>query len=122
MDNWHILIVEDERDGQEIATGLLEYFDITTDIASTAEQALKLLSTKQYTAAVIDLMLPGMDGLALAQAIRSNANTANLPCIAVTAYHSSTIKRQAAEAGYDAFYPKPLDNEGFIEQLSRICV
>ena len=121
MDNWNILIVEDEQDGREIAVGLLQYFGIQADLASTAEEALNLLERKRYTAAVIDLMLPGMDGLALSREIRSNAATSDLPCLAVTAYHSSTIKRQAGEAGYDGFYPKPLDYEGFIKELSRIC-
>src|SRR5215468_527515 len=120
MNNWHILIVEDEQDGREIAESLLGYFDIKTDLASTAEEALELLSTNHYTAAVIDLMLPGMDGLDLVRAIRSKAETASLPCVAVTAYHSSTTRRQAGEAGFNGFYPKPLDYSGFIEELNRI--
>ena len=121
MNKWHILIVEDEQDGQEIAENLLGHFGIKTDMASTAEEALNLLAVNHYTAAVIDLMLPGMDGLELARTIRSNSETTNLPCIAVTAYHSSTMRRQASEAGYDGFYPKPLDYSGFIEELNRIC-
>ncbi len=121
MNHWHILVVEDEQDGQEIASSLLDHFGITTDLASTAEEAFDLLAQKHYTAAVIDLMLPGMDGLALARMIRSSSTTAYLPCVAVTAYHSSTIKKQASEAGYDGFYPKPLDYDGFIEELTRVC-
>lgn len=121
MNNSHILVVEDEQDGREIAESLLGHFGIKTDVASTAEEALKLLATNHYTAAVIDLMLPGMDGLQLARAIRGNPQTAALPCIAITAYHSGTMRRQAGEAGYDGFYPKPLDYSGFIEELNRIC-
>lgn len=121
METWHILIVEDEQDGREIAAGLLGHFGIKTDLASTAEEALDLLTMNRYTAAVIDLMLPGMDGLALVDKIRNSAQFATLPCIAVTAYHSSTMRRKAGEAGYDGFYPKPLDYDGFIEELDRIC-
>ncbi|SRR5258706_8054713 len=121
MDNWRILIVEDEQDGQEIASGLLGYFGIQTDLASTGEEALNLLANVHYTAAVIDLMLPGMDGMTLVRAIRGDAKISELPCIAVTAYHSSKVKKQARDAGFDGFYPKPLDYEGFIEELNRIC-
>jgi two-component system, sensor histidine kinase and response regulator len=120
MVNWHILVVEDEKDGQEIASNLLGYFGVVTDLASSAEEALDLLDSSPYTAAVIDLMLPGMDGFELSRIIRANPYIANLPCIAVTAYHSSTIRKQALEAGYNGFYPKPLDYEGFIEELRRI--
>ena len=121
MNRWHVLVVEDEQDGREIAEELLNHFGITSDLASTAEQALDLLDQNQYTVAVIDLMLPGMDGLTLARMIRGNANTANLPCLAVTAHQSSTIKKLAYEAGYNGFYPKPLDYDGFIEELTRVC-
>ncbi len=121
INEWHILVVEDEQDGREIAATLLSHFGITTDLASTAEQALDLLDQKQYTAAVIDLMLPGMDGLTLSRMMRGNAKTADLPSMAVTAHQSSTIKKQAFEAGYDGYYPKPLDYDGFIQELTRVC-
>jgi CheY-like chemotaxis protein len=117
--DWHILIVEDEPDGQEVMVGLLNEFDIAAEAVGTAEEALDRLSQQAYTAAVIDLALPSMDGLALLQAIRKNPSTANLPCIVCTAYHSSLVKRQAIEAGCDAYLPKPLDNHFFIKEIGK---
>jgi CheY-like chemotaxis protein len=116
---WHILIVEDEPDGQEVIAGLLGQFDIAADAVSTAEEALDRLARQGYTAAVIDLALPHMDGLTLLKAIRNNPTTANLPCIVCTAYHSSLVKRQAIEAGCNAYLTKPLDDHYFVKEIGK---
>jgi CheY-like chemotaxis protein len=118
--DWRILIVEDEPDGQEVAVELLSHFDIQTDVAGTAEEALVLLNQNQYSAAIIDLALPGMDGLELIRLIRSNPSISNLPCITYTAYHSSLVKKQAFEAGCNAYLSKPVDDKRFVTELSRI--
>ena len=120
MDNWHILIVEDENDGREIVAEILGFFGITADLATNGQDALDLLETNTYTAAIIDLMLPGMSGFELAHAIRMNPKTAHLPCIAVTAYHSTRIKQQALTAGFMGYHQKPLDDTGFIKELRRV--
>ncbi len=117
--DWHILIVEDEPDGQEVIAGLLSQFDIATDAVATAEEALDRLAQRGYTAAVIDLALPHMDGLALLKTIRNNPTTATLPCIVCTAYHSSLVKRQAIEAGCNAYLTKPLDDHYFVKEIGR---
>jgi two-component system cell cycle response regulator len=118
--NWHILIVEDEPDGQEVAAGLLEHFGVSSSQVGNAEEALLLLTEAPFTAALIDLALPGMDGFSLLEAIRSDPMMANLPCIAVTAYHSSLVRQQAMEAGFDAYFPKPLHDSSLFSELDRV--
>ena len=120
MGNWRILIVEDERDGQEVVQGILDYFHIKTDVASHAEEAFQLLGANAYTAAVIDIGLPGMDGLELMKVLRDQPALTSLPCIAITAYHTSQLKKEAFEAGYDAYFAKPLDDTNFVRELDRI--
>jgi CheY-like chemotaxis protein len=120
MTGWHILIVEDEPDGQEVIAELLGHFHVTNNVASTAEEALELLSHEQYTAAIIDLGLPGMDGLTLLKTIRENPDTATLPCIAFTAFHSSLVKKQAIEMGCNAYLTKPLNDSHFMQELGRV--
>ena len=120
INNWRVLIVEDEADGQEVVQGILGYFNINTDVAETAEDAIELLARSQYTAAVIDLGLPGIDGLQLMRYIREQPTLMNLPCIAITAYHTSQLKREALEAGFDAYFAKPLDDTSFTRELDRI--
>ena len=120
MNNWHILIVEDEPDGQVVVSTMLDYFNVTTDVVDTAEEALRFLEQSQYTAVVIDLALPGMDGIDLISAIRDTAEIADIPCIAITAYHTTAVKQQALEAGFDAYLAKPLDDTSFVRELDRI--
>jgi CheY-like chemotaxis protein len=120
MNNWRVLVVEDEPDGQEVVKGILDYFNIATNAVGTAEEAVQALQSERYNAVVIDLALPDMDGMELVTAIRSNQDTASLPCIAVTAFHASLVKQQALQAGFDAYFPKPLGDTAFVEELNRI--
>ena len=115
-----ILIVEDEPDGQELVAALLSDFDIAIDAAATAEEAIDLLSEHDYTGVIIDIMLPGMDGWELLKAIRNEPRLAELPCVAITALHSSAVRQHASQAGFDAYFPKPLDDVTFAQELSAV--
>ena len=108
MLNWHVLVVEDDRYIWEIISRMLEYHGIQVDIAQDGEDALALLADNQYTLAVIDLALPGMDGWQLLREIKAAPGTADLPCVAVTAYHDSKVAHEAIAAGFTAYFPKPL--------------
>lgn len=120
MNDWRILVVEDEYDGQQVVSRILKYMGIQADVAGTAEEALDLMAGQEYTAAIIDLALPGIDGLQLLSQIRSNAATAHMPCVMMTAYHSSQVKKQALDAGFNAYFPKPIDDTTFIRELERL--
>jgi CheY-like chemotaxis protein len=120
MSDWKFLVVEDEPDGQMVVAGMLSYFNVKIDAVGTAELALAALENNQYTAAIIDLALPGMDGLSLIKNIRHNASISNLPCIAITAYHTSAVKQEAIDAGFDVYFSKPLDDTVFIREISRV--
>ncbi len=118
--DWLILVVEDEIDGQEVVTGILGYMNIACEAVVTAEEALKRLKERRYTAMIIDLALPGMNGWSLLKEIRANPQTATLPCIAITAYHNAGVRQQAVEAGFDAYFPKPLEDTAFLREVTRV--
>lgn len=120
MAEWTALVVEDEPDGQLVIAGILEIFNVATDSVGTAEEALHALAEHRYRAAIIDLALPGMDGLELVRTIRQNPAIASLPCLAVTAYHTSSVKQQALDSGFDAYFAKPIDDTLFVRELNRI--
>jgi CheY-like chemotaxis protein len=120
MSNWRILVVEDEYDGQQVVSRILKYMGIQADVAGTAEEALELMGSQRYDAALIDLALPGIDGLQLLAHIRGNAATADMLCVMVTAYHTSQVKKQALDAGFNAYFPKPIDDTTFIRELGRL--
>jgi CheY-like chemotaxis protein len=118
----HILVVEDDSDGQEVMATLLGHLNISTDIAADAAEAEHFLfqSGKVYDAAIIDLALPDKDGWHVLSEILAHPQTANLPSIAVTAYHTSKLREDAIVAGFKAYFAKPIDGTKFLRELESI--
>lgn len=114
-----MLVVEDDRYGAEVVASMLRYHEISADYVGNAEDALRFLSSNQYTMAIIDLNLPGIDGWTLLQSIQSNAETAYLPCVAITAYHDAKVAQEALLAGFAGYFPKPLHTR-FVQELEHI--
>jgi two-component system CheB/CheR fusion protein len=117
-----ILCVEDDPDGQELVSTILAHMNIPVDVAGSAEHAEELLFDQRnhYNAVVIDLALPGKDGWSLLSEIRANPATSRIPCIAVTAYHTSSLREEALMAGFTAYQPKPLDSLAFVRQVENV--
>jgi CheY-like chemotaxis protein len=115
-----VLVIEDEIDAQEIVTGLLLHVDIDVRVAGSAEEAWNIVKSHPLTAVIIDLNLPGMDGLSFLRSLRAEPSTVNLPCMIVTAYSSSVVKKEALEAGCNAYLIKPLDHHHFLQVLTRL--
>ena len=120
MKDIYVLLVEDEYDGQQVVSEMLEYIQIHADVAGTAEEALEMLEEKTYNAAILDLALPGMDGLELLRTIRNQPGFDNMPCIIITAYHSGEVKRDALAAGANVYLPKPIDDTSFMREIQRL--
>jgi DNA-binding response OmpR family regulator len=117
-----VLIVEDDPDGQAMVAHVMGYMNIPHDVVGDAEHALRKLQegSDAYQAIIIDLQLPGKDGWELLEEIREDASTANLVCIAVTAFHSSKTRDEALKAGFDMYFSKPLDATHFARELESL--
>jgi CheY-like chemotaxis protein len=115
-----ILLVEDDPDGRRLLTQIFQLADLTTEAVPTAEDAVWLLDRYRYDVVIIDLTLPGMGGLDLLTNIRRNAHTARLCCVAVTAFDTPTIRKQALDLGFNAYFSKPIDVDTFISELLNI--
>jgi len=122
MSNKRILVVEDDPDGQEMVTTILQHMNFMVDTADDGEQASQILfeSGSQYDAVIIDLALPGKDGWDLLGEILNNPSTEDLLCIAVTAFHNSKLREQALRAGFTAYFPKPIDGTLLGRELDRL--
>lgn len=118
--NRTVLVVEDEFDSQEVVRELLEYMDIDAIVVREAEEALFRLESETFDGVLIDLALPGMDGLMLLKAIRQTPNLDDLPCIIVTAFNSGEVKRDAFTLGCNAFITKPIKNDSFVKEVSHL--
>lgn len=118
--NQRILVVEDDPDGQAVVSHILEYMNIAIDVVNDAEEALHCLEQATYRAVIIDLALPGKNGWELLQHIQEKPETENLPCIAVTAYHTSKLREEAITAGFTAYFAKPIDATSFARELETL--
>lgn len=120
--NWSVLVVEDDPDGQAVVSHILEYMNIRIDAASDAEEAARLLfkEGRRYNAIIIDLALPGKDGWQLLAEVQKNPDTASIPCLAVTAYHTARLREEAISAGFIAYFPKPLEATSFARELETL--
>ena len=117
MQNWQLLVVEDDPDGQEVVGRILRHHNIAHVVVGTGEEALETLASQPFTGALIDLALPGMDGWRLLQEIQHHYA---IPCVAVTAFHSAEVAVQAIDAGFAAYFSKPLDATSFVRELASV--
>jgi CheY-like chemotaxis protein len=122
MPQKHILVVEDDPDGQEMITTMLQHMRFDVDSVSDAEEAAQTLfnSKRAYNAIIIDLALPGKDGWELLDEIINNPTTSHVPCIAVTAHHTSKLREDTIRAGFVAYFPKPIDATALGRQLDQL--
>lgn len=113
-----ILIVEDE---QHIADGLrfnLEADGYEAEIAHDGETALDMLKSSKFDAIVLDVMLPGIDGFAVAKILRDEKNFT--PILMLTARSRPEDVLKGFEAGTDDYLPKPFDLEIFVARLKGL--
>jgi DNA-binding response OmpR family regulator len=122
MANYRILVVEDDPDGADMVSMMLNSAGVEAVVAHDAETALGWLQSDPayFNAAVIDLALPGMDGMELMGTIRNTPGINGLPMIAVTAFHTPELKVRVIDAGFDAYFPKPLDTNLFLRSLEQV--
>lgn len=119
--NWNVLVVEDEADSMELVQGVLQYSGIKSVGASSGEEALQLLKQMTPTLIILDLALPGVDGWGLLNAVRSDRRLSQVPCVAITAFHTPELAEQAINAGFNAYFAKPIDSTSFVRELQSIA-
>src|SRR5688572_15793740 len=109
MKNCHVLVVEDDHYGAQVVKHMLNYQEIAGDYVASGEEALQRLESEgdSYSLAILDLALPGIDGWMVLKEVQRNPKTAHLPCVAITAFHDAKVAREALEAGFIAYFPKP---------------
>lgn len=104
----HILIVEDEPTNAELAALICREEGHTARQVKDGIEALKrLLEKERFDLVLLDVLMPRMDGLDLAVALRESPATARLPLIAVTGIGGERDKSQLRAAGVDAIITKP---------------
>lgn len=118
-----ILIVEDNVSNMRLAKLLLSKCNYDIAEAEDAEKALTLLENYLPDLILMDIQLPGMDGLQLTKMLKENKRTQEIKIIAVTAYSMECDREKAINAGCDGYISKPYDKrhllltiESFLEK------
>jgi signal transduction histidine kinase len=114
-----VLVVDDNRDGLDMLLDVLTAAGHDVIGASTAREALDLAERLRPAVAVLDIGLPDMDGYELARALRSLDPDRPLRLIALTGYGRDQDIAAARDAGFDAFFAKPVEIEALLESLDQ---
>lgn len=112
-----VLIIDDNATNLKLARILIgsEGFDVRT--AENAEAALELLAVYRPRLILMDIQLPGMDGLTLTRTLRADRAYDNVVILALTAYAMKGDEDKAMAAGCDGYITKPIDQDVLLERV-----
>ena len=119
MSRARILIVEDEPNIAESLSFILTRADFDVDTVADGAEALDRLRRQSFSALILDIMLPGMNGLDVLRAVRADRATAALPVIVLTAKGQANDRKTAEAIGASAFITKPFSNADIVDRVSR---
>ncbi|MEN9562653.1 MAG: hypothetical protein RIR73_897 [Chloroflexota bacterium] len=120
MSKTRILIVDDEPNNQRILNYTLNKAGYETLIAANGKAALDLLNEESADLAILDVAMPGMDGITLLQHIRTMQQYQNLPVIILTGSGDDTERIRAEQAGVQSFLTKPASSKMILETVNHL--
>jgi CheY-like chemotaxis protein len=114
-----ILIAEDSRDGREMLQVLLGLKGYSVLAAADGKEAVEVALENLPDLILLDLELPGLDGLSVARDLRSHSDFKNIPIIVLSGHDPTKHKQSAIEAGCTDYLLKPLDFQRLDEILQN---
>lgn len=115
-----IIVVDDNSVNMKLTTNLLEIGGYRALPAFSSEEAINILKSQRPDLILMDISLPGMDGLTATQVIKKNPSTENIPVVALTAHAIKDDKERAIEAGCDAYLLRPIETRTFYMTISGL--
>ena len=117
-----VLVVEDNPANMTLATFLLQSAGHSVLSAKDAESGLALARVEQPDLVLMDIQLPGMDGLEATALLKSDPSTRSIPVIALTALAMKGDEQRILAAGCDAYIAKPLAYKEFLATISALLL
>ena len=112
-----VLIVEDNPTNMKLSSFLLESADHTVLMATTAEIAVAIAREQHPDLILMDIQLPGMDGLQATALLKADEETRGIPVLALTALAMKGDEERIRAAGCDGYIAKPLDYKAFLAEV-----
>lgn len=116
----HILVVEDETDICELLQYVLEREGFQVTCVNNGIEALDVVRSQPFTLAVLDIMLPGMDGLTLCRKLRENQATRRMPVVMLTARSEESDVVVGLEVGADDYLTKPFSPKELVARIRAV--
>ena len=115
-----ILIVEDNPMNMKLARDVLEAKGYTVITAENGEDGVRVAAEQRPDLVLMDIQLPGIDGVEAFARLRADPATAAVPVIAFTASVTATDRSRVTDAGFDAFVSKPIDLKSFLATIASV--
>lgn len=114
-----VLVVEDNEMNMELALILLNQAGYSVLQAGNAEAGIALAKSESPHLILMDVSLPGMDGLTAVRTLKNDPATKDIPVVVMTAHAMSGDDTKAMQAGCDAYLSKPIDTREFRQMVAR---
>ena len=120
MNRKKILVVDDDRQVSLALSIRLKAADYDVDVAGDGEGGLQKLAASVPDVVLLDMRMPGIDGLEVIRQMKQDPRLANIPVIFVSANAQETAKRAALSAGGKIFLEKPFESRALLEAIQRV--
>ena len=120
MANELILIIEDDPNSRKLARDVLQAKGYQTIESENAERGLVLAAQQIPALVLMDIQLPGMNGIEALKVLRASAATSSIPVIAVTASVMNKQQGEIVDAGFNAVERKPISVAGLLQKIREL--
>jgi len=120
MANELILIIEDNEKNRKLCRDVLQVKGFRTIESETAEDGLKLVAEQMPDLILMDIQLPGMDGITAMKQLKADSRTAKIPVIAITASAMTNNRTAMLGQGFDGYQTKPISLKEFLGEVERV--
>ena len=115
-----ILIVEDNEKNRRLVRDVLQFKGYQTIESETGEEGLELARSRQPALVLMDIQLPGMDGITALKRLREDPATRAIRVMAVTASAMTQDRQTILAAGFDAYQSKPINVKAFLKAVQEL--
>jgi len=117
-----ILIIEDNEKNRKLCRDVLQVKGYKTIESETAEEGLKLAAEQSPVLILMDIQLPGMDGITAMKQLKADPQTRRIPVIAITASAMMHNRTTLLAEGFDGYQTKPISLKDFLMEVQRLLV